>query len=351
MMVKNEAKTLAQCLNSIVGIADEIIIVDTGSTDGTQEIIKKYQKKEYYFEWNDDFAAARNYVASLARGKYICRWDADWILRNGDLEKILKLKNDRFDNVDEVHFNWVNEFEDETLEPTSSVTHMFLYKREFFEWYCPVPAHDMIRPLQSNYSVTKSVNSNIWVYHQKDPHDKQHRYDQTHSLIQQKLYTMSSNDENRIITLQFYLSSCMFREEFQEAKWIVEEMLDKLTPNNPIFYYLLEQHIQILTNLGKIEKAYIYAEKYYNKYPNFQTLLSFADISALLNLNSSINLYKKYLKLKLNQESININYERYEVHPLIMLGYITKDLNFLEKALIKTRKKSTKSKIITLKNS
>ena len=60
MIVKNEEDVLARCLESVRGIADEIIVVDTGSTDKTVEIARQFTNQVYYFEWRDDFSAARN---------------------------------------------------------------------------------------------------------------------------------------------------------------------------------------------------------------------------------------------------------------------------------------------------
>ena len=66
MIVKNEEKVLARCLDSLEGLMDEIIIVDTGSTDRTKEIAAGYTDKIYDFEWVDDFSAARNFSFSKA---------------------------------------------------------------------------------------------------------------------------------------------------------------------------------------------------------------------------------------------------------------------------------------------
>lgn len=59
MIVKNEERVLARCLESVRECMDEIIIVDTGSSDATKEIAARYTDKIYDFEWIDDFAAAR----------------------------------------------------------------------------------------------------------------------------------------------------------------------------------------------------------------------------------------------------------------------------------------------------
>ena len=62
MIVKNEEKILARCLDSIADLMDEIIIVDTGSADATKAIAANYTDKVYDFEWIGDFAAARNFA-------------------------------------------------------------------------------------------------------------------------------------------------------------------------------------------------------------------------------------------------------------------------------------------------
>jgi glycosyltransferase involved in cell wall biosynthesis len=66
MIVKNEEAVLERCLESAKEIADEIIIVDTGSTDKTRKIAKKYTDKVLKFTWIDDFSAARNYAFEQA---------------------------------------------------------------------------------------------------------------------------------------------------------------------------------------------------------------------------------------------------------------------------------------------
>lgn len=71
MIVKNEKDILAETLDSVTEIADEIIIVDTGSTDRTKAIAMKYTDHVYDFEWMDDFSAARNAAYSYATMNYI----------------------------------------------------------------------------------------------------------------------------------------------------------------------------------------------------------------------------------------------------------------------------------------
>ncbi|WP_233476275.1 glycosyltransferase family 2 protein [Paenibacillus sonchi] len=87
MIVKDEEALLSRCLESVKGIADEIIIVDTGSTDRTKQIAENYGAKIYDYVWSNDFAAARNESLRHAAGKWILVLDADEYLGSNDHSK------------------------------------------------------------------------------------------------------------------------------------------------------------------------------------------------------------------------------------------------------------------------
>lgn len=92
MIVKNEEKLLRRCLDSLTGLYDELVIVDTGSTDKTKEIAWEYTNEVYDFEWVNDFAAARNFAFSKCSKDYIYTVDADEILDMENMEKFRVLK-------------------------------------------------------------------------------------------------------------------------------------------------------------------------------------------------------------------------------------------------------------------
>ena len=77
MIVKNEERFLGQCLASVKDIADELIVIDTGSTDRTVEIAREHGAHVGHFEWCNDFAAARNASIAPATGDWILFLDAD----------------------------------------------------------------------------------------------------------------------------------------------------------------------------------------------------------------------------------------------------------------------------------
>ncbi len=87
MIVKNEEKMLRGCLESAEKVVDEIVIVDTGSTDRTIEIAKEFGAKIYHFDWINDFAAARNEALKHSKGKWILYLDADERISQFEVDK------------------------------------------------------------------------------------------------------------------------------------------------------------------------------------------------------------------------------------------------------------------------
>lgn len=106
MIVKNEEASLARCLDSVNGIADEIVIVDTGSTDRTRQIASRYTDRIVDFEWVDDFAAARNYAFDQAKSEYILWLDADDVFEPEDRAKLIALKRSLDPDVDSVTMDY-----------------------------------------------------------------------------------------------------------------------------------------------------------------------------------------------------------------------------------------------------
>lgn len=97
MIVKNEENYLAQCLESVKTLVDEMIIVDTGSEDRTKDIARIFGARVYDFSWKGDFSEARNYSISKAEGDWILILDADEVIAERDHRIIKQLikKNKR----------------------------------------------------------------------------------------------------------------------------------------------------------------------------------------------------------------------------------------------------------------
>ncbi|MGR3311300.1 MAG: glycosyltransferase [Candidatus Brocadiales bacterium] len=100
MIVKNEEKTLSRCLESVKFLVDEMVIVDTGSTDKTVEVAKGYGAKVLHKDWTDNFAEARSYAIKHVTGKWILQLDADEELEKASTSELIEIvKNKDIDGV------------------------------------------------------------------------------------------------------------------------------------------------------------------------------------------------------------------------------------------------------------
>lgn len=88
MIVRNEEAHLAECLASMEKHVDEIVIVDTGSTDQTIDIAESFGAKVYKHEWQDSFSVARNQAISYVETPWLIQMDADEVMTEGDAKKI-----------------------------------------------------------------------------------------------------------------------------------------------------------------------------------------------------------------------------------------------------------------------
>src|SRR5690625_4051411 len=111
MIVKNEASNIARCLRSIHQLVDEIVIVDTGSTDATKAVCEQLTDQVFDFEWVDDFSAARNFSFTQATGDFILWLDADDELSTSDQRKFRQLKATLTPDIDAVSMEYELSFD------------------------------------------------------------------------------------------------------------------------------------------------------------------------------------------------------------------------------------------------
>ncbi|MBH5316735.1 glycosyltransferase family 2 protein [Paenibacillus sp. GSMTC-2017] len=138
MIVRNEEESLGRCLASVREAVDEIIIVDTGSTDRTKEIAASFDAIIYDFKWIDDFGAARNYAFERATQSYILWLDADDVVEEDDLLKLKELKAQEDFPYDSVSMNYNLSFDQEG-KPLYSLRRNRLVRRACnFRWIGPV---------------------------------------------------------------------------------------------------------------------------------------------------------------------------------------------------------------------
>lgn len=135
MIVKNEEAVLERCLNSLQGIWDELIIVDTGSTDKTKEIAARYTDRLYDFTWTGSFSDARNFAFEKAQMEYIYSADADEVLDEENRQRFLVLKEALLPEIEIVQMKYGNQLAFGTVYNFDEEYRPKLFKRlRKFNW-------------------------------------------------------------------------------------------------------------------------------------------------------------------------------------------------------------------------
>lgn len=163
MIVKNEESNLKRCLDSVCDMVDEMIIVDTGSTDTTIEIAQSYGAKVFQFEWTGSFSEARNHALRQASGDWIFLMDADDELEPGGQTAVLELAQE---SAADAYFfetiSYVGERPGADVLKNMNLRLMRNFKSYFFsnaiheQIYCNIKAVD---------PAAKIMNLDIKVYH------------------------------------------------------------------------------------------------------------------------------------------------------------------------------------------
>lgn len=174
LIVKNEEATLGRCLNSVAGVTDEIIIVDTGSTDTTKAIAAEFTDKIYDFAWINDFAAARNFAFDQATQDYVLWLDADDVLLPEDREAFLQLKLTLSPDVDVVNMPYYLSFNSQG-KVTRQLRRNRLVKRERnYRWVGAVHEYlavygkiDNVDVAVSHKPLSHDANRNLLIYEER----------------------------------------------------------------------------------------------------------------------------------------------------------------------------------------
>ena len=222
MIVKNEEKVLARCLDSIADLMDEIIIVDTGSTDATKKIAAKYTDKIYDFTWIGDFSAARNFAFSKAGMEYIYSADADEVLDEENRQAFRKLKETLLPEIDMVQMYYANQLSHGTIYNFDRELRPKLFRRlRTFRWLGAIHEQVALEPL--------IYDSDIEIQHMPENNHKDrdlatfvrmtgegHRLDKRlHNIYAKELF-ISGEDKDFIAAREFFRQSCHDTERSED---------------------------------------------------------------------------------------------------------------------------------------
>ena len=211
MIVKNEEAVLERILKPMSLAADQIIIMDTGSTDRTKEIARRYTQEVYDFPWKDDFAAARNAACEKASMDYWMWLDADDTVSPETVKQLIKLKESLDPSTDVVMMRYATGFDSKGRTTFSYYRERILKNHRGFLWQGRV--HEAVTP-----------GGNILYSDIEIQHKKEGTGDRDRNL---RIYeTMLKEGEKLEPRHQFYYArELYYHERFSDAIQVLENFL------------------------------------------------------------------------------------------------------------------------------
>lgn len=272
MIVKNEEKNLPRCLESVKNVVDEIIIVDTGSVDGTMEIAKTYGAIVYEYTWNQDFAAARNASIRYAQGDWILILDADDELHPGDIPRLQEILEG---GEKEIYF-----FETHSYlgtKPGSNVAvnlNLRLFKNFTGYYFAGIIHEQLINEKEEKMKYTRKIVGveDIRIFHygylQKSIKEKNKRMRNT-NLIKKQLLEEPDNP-----FFQFNLGSEYFAmQDYKNAMKCYQKVYERFDPHTGYSSKLIIRLVLCCDFLGLQDQAIQYAEEGLVFFPRSTDLL------------------------------------------------------------------------------
>ncbi len=341
MIAKDEEDCIAESLNSVKGLADEVIVVDNGSTDKTKEIAKKCGAHVFENTWQDDFSQARNKALEKAAGDWILVLDADEVIAKKDHERIRKL------------------IENKDIEGYIPAVRTYTQERRLNDWHASddyaecknYPGYYIEQPLRLfrnkkeyrfagkvHESVIPAIEKNsgkigicqVPIHHYgevrggKKMTEKQQRY--IH-LCQEQL---QQNPDD--IKARYELAIALIRQDhYSEAREHLEQIQKKQSSYKNTLLFLAETY----TREGKLNEAIQSYHEFIAYQPNNPT--PWTNIGLLYRVQGKLDMALRYLKkaLTLNKQNPSLYDQLSEI--LVIQGETEKARQLLELALTHQR--------------
>jgi len=221
MIVKDEEANIRRALEAIKDVADEIIVVDTGSTDRTPKIVKEYTDKLYFHQWQNDFSEARNYSLKFPTCEWVLIYDADEVVSESFKENIGEFLISQAKDVNTVYIPTISYMDIECTKSEVASTPR-IFRKGTVEYQNVVHNQAIYKP--------KVVRANFPIYHYGyiwTRNLRKKKYERTSTLIREQLKSSSKPLDRIYYLIQLYKIEAIGRYSFKknELAWqIIEEI-------------------------------------------------------------------------------------------------------------------------------
>lgn len=333
MIAKNEEKNIAKTINSYKDIVDEIIVVDTGSTDNTVSIARELGAKIYHFEWVDDFAKAKNYAISKAKGDWVIFLDADEYFDINQAKQIPNLINKygrgktKFISCKMININ----------EKTGNIIATFIQTRIFKKdkgIYYVSPIHERLRSEEKGIKSTLLSEDELVIYHTGYSED---RIDEK-SERNLKLLLNELGKDKIDPTVYYFLADTYFAlKEYKlcinYGKLFLKNKVNLIGLNSKVYQNMIASMIKLKKDCKEIVNFTQEALNLFPKHPIFNVYLGEVYFSTK-QYELALKNYKLAVEKQENYKDIEINHLVGRIHEVEYgIGRIYEYKNMEEKAV------------------
>lgn len=319
MIVKDEEKNLDECLKSLESLREaipsELIIVDTGSTDRTPEIARKYTDQLYFHEWNNNFSDMRNISISYAKGEWIFIVDGDEDLVDGTeiIEFFTGDKHKRYNSASMKIRNYL----DVRRKNSNMATTVCFFRREGFQYSGAI--HNQPQITLPMYSLGAILNH--YGYISDDPELMEKKFQRTVPLLKKEL---EKDPESIYFLYQLSQSYSMHHEDPVALEYIERayNVAKKKKIDLSRRMYVYTQMLNMLYSNMKYEEVEIYGREAIALQDGYLDVYYFlaGALEKLNKVGEAIPLYEQYLKMAKN-------YRKYRGFddistPSLTMGYV-----------------------------
>jgi tetratricopeptide (TPR) repeat protein len=268
MIVKDEEKFLPTCLESIKDHVDEIIIVDTGSTDRTVEVATKYNAKVYHHPWENSFSKARNYSLSYATCDWVLILDADEEVEKEDACKLREVIKDNEVNVINLPVFY---------KPKGGKNLSVSSSERIFKNYLGIHYEGIVHNSLKHSGPSRNVDIKLYHYgYHQGNEQMEKKFKRTSTLLKEQI----KDDPENPIPHHYLAISCLDRKRNDEC---VKEALEAIrlfeTKNSDsqfrlLTYYTASVAYYRMKDLTNAERYALKAIEFHHDYLDAHCLLS-----------------------------------------------------------------------------
>lgn len=267
LIAKNEEHSIGRCLKSAKPFVEQIVVVDTGSTDFTVEIAEEMGAEVYHHLWQDDFALARNISLAKATGDWILFLDCDEELDAKTAPLLREVV--KSDNYDGYWVDMVNMFDN---KPNTRFQGFRLFRNSpLHRFECPI--HEQVLPsVIRNSSPEKIGKSNITIYHYGYENDETtHRNKIERNL---RILQKAMKDYGNTGFIPFYIAVEQQKlGNFQKALEFYQLSLQRTDLKESYAPAMIRSMVNCYQNLGQYQEGLVFVDKYLKIYPNYTDLV------------------------------------------------------------------------------